>query len=234
MNKFLSISFLVIILASSQSVKAQNFYKEKISRDNILSIGIGPSFAYLDNGGAYRRFNFEIKPSISASIAKRLTPMFDLRATTGVQWISSGGNPSTQVRDYWYANNSAFTAKGSALYFDVMPSMNLIPFSNHMNRSFANLYGGFGLGVMYTTTKQTKSFNEDEVPEKFNKTTAYIPVRAGLSFQFGAYADIAAEGTMLLTFVDDIDGNEGFNRFGDHLFQVQIVYRRYLYPRFEK
>lgn len=234
MQKLLSIPFFILFLIFSETVEAQNFYKEKISRDNILSIGMGPSFAYLDNGGAYRTFNFEIKPSFSASIAKRLTPMFDLRATTGIQWISSGGNPSTKVRDYWYENNAAFTAKGSAIYFDMMPSINLIPFSNHMNRSFANLYGGFGLGVMYTSTKQTKSFNEDEVPEKFNKTTAYIPVRAGLSFQLGAYSDIAAEGTMLLTFVDDIDGNVGFNKFGDHLFQAQIVYRRYLYPRIEK
>ena len=234
MRKLLSISFFTVSLLISCSLKAQNFYKEKISRDNILSFGFGPSFAYLDNGGAYRDFNFEIKPSFSASIAKRLTPMFDLRATTGIQWISSGGDPSVRVQDYWYERNSAYTAKGSAIYFDVMPSVNLIPFSNHMNRSFANLYGGFGIGVMYTSTKQTKSFSEDEVPEKFNLTTAYLPFRAGLSFQLGAYADIAAEGTLMLTFTDNMDGNIGFNRFGDHLGQVQIVYRRYLYPRIEK
>lgn len=233
MHRLLSISFLTISLFISGNLVAQNFYKEKISRDKILTIGFGPSFTYMDNGGQYRTFNFEVKPSFSAALAKRLTPVFDLRATAGIQGIASGGNPSKKVQDFWKENNSSFTANGNALYFDVMPSVNLIPFSNHMNRSFANLYGGFGLGVMYTSTKQTKSFDVDEAPQKFNMTTAYLPFRAGLSFQLGAYADIAAEGTLMLTFTDNMDGNVGFNRFGDHLGQVQIVYRRYLYPRID-
>lgn len=233
MSRLLFISLFLIVALTSIEVSAQNFYREKISRDNLLSIGFGPSFAYLDNGGAYRDFKFEVKPSFSLGYIKRLTPMFDLRATTGVQWISSGGTPSTQVKNYWAERNSAFTAKGSALFFDVMPSVNLIPFTNHMNRSFANLYGGFGVGIMYTSTKQTKSFNENEVSEKFSTATAYLPFRAGLSFQLGAYADIAAEGTLMLTFSDNLDGNVGFNRFGDHLGQVQIVYRRYLYPKID-
>lgn len=233
MLRLLSISFFTISLLVSSNLTAQNFYKEKILRDNILSIGFGPSFTYMDNGGQYRYFNFEIKPSFSAAFSKRLTSTFDLRATTGIQVISSGGNPSTYVKNFWQENNSSFTANGNALYFDVMPSVNLIPFSNHMNRSFANLYGGFGLGIMYTSTKQTKSFDENEVPQKFKTTTAYLPFRAGLSFQLGAYADIAAEGTLMLTFIDNMDGNVGFNRYGDHLGQVQIMYRRFIHPRID-
>lgn len=233
MLRILSVCFFLISLLVTSNLNAQNFYKEKISRDQILTIGFGPSFAYLDNGGQYRDFNFEFRPSFSAAFAKRLTPTFDLRATAGIQGLSSGGNPSKNVQEFWTANNSSFTTKGNAAYFDVMPSVNLIPFSNHMNRSFANLYGGFGFGFMYTSTKQTKSFNENEVPEKSNLSTAYMPFRAGLSFQLGAYADIAAEGTLMLTFTDNMDGNVAFNRFGDHLGQVQIVYRRYLYPRID-
>ncbi|WP_296703628.1 hypothetical protein [Algoriphagus sp.] len=233
MHRLLSVSFFLISLFVTSNLTAQNFYKEKISRDQILTIGFGPSFAYIDNGGQYRSFNFEFRPSFSAAYTKRLTPTFDLRATTGIQGISSGGNPSSNVKEFWTANNSSFTAKGNAIYFDVMPSVNLMPFSNHMNRSFANLYGGFGFGFMYTSTKQTKSFDENEVPEKSNLATAYLPFRAGLSFQLGAYSDIAAEGTLMLTFTDNMDGNVGFNRFGDHLGQVQIVYRRYLYPRID-
>ncbi len=233
MNRLFSISLIAISLLFSSHLAAQNFYKEKISRDNMLMVGFGPSFAYIDNGGPYRTFEFEVKPSFSAAFAKRLTPIFDLRATAGIQGISSSGRPDTNVTNHWKLYNSSFTAIGNALYFDVMPSVNLIPFSNHMNRSFANLYGGFGVGVMYTSTKQKKSYAEDEIPQKFNTTTAYMPFRAGLSFQLGAYADIAAEGTLMLTFTDNIDGNVGFNRFGDHLGQVQIVYRRFLYPRLD-
>ncbi len=210
---------------------AQNFYKERISKDNIVTIGFGPSFAYLDNGGQYRDWNFEIKPSVSLALTKKLNPTFDLRTTLGYQYISSGGNPSYAVRDAWYESFSSFTAKGPAYYFDLIPSINLIKFDNHMYRSLFNLYGGFGLGVMHVRTRQTKSFSSEEEPTKHQITTGYVPVRAGLSYKVGPYSDIAGEGTMLLTFTDNLDGNVGFNRFGDHLFQAQLVYRRYFVPK---
>ncbi|NVJ85224.1 MAG: hypothetical protein HWE15_02905 [Algoriphagus sp.] len=211
--------------------KAQNFYKERISRNNILTVGVGPSFAYLDNGGQYRDFNFEIKPAISVALSKKLSAAFDLRSTLGVQFISSGGNPSTPIRDAWFADFASFTAKGPAFFFDIMPNLNLIPFSNHMHRTRVNLYGGVGLGIMHIMTEQTKSFSPEETPTKHQVTTGYVPVRAGLSYSIGPYSDIAGEGTMLWTFSDNLDGNVGFNRFGDHLFQAQIVYRRYFRPK---
>ncbi|TDQ18236.1 hypothetical protein DFQ04_0034 [Algoriphagus boseongensis] len=210
---------------------SQSFYRERISRDNILTVGVGPSFAYLDNGGQYRAMNFAIKPAFSLALTKKMSPMVELRATTGVQWISSGGNPSTTIRDRWFFENASFTAKGPAYYFDLIPSFYLVPFSNHMHRSKVNLYGGAGLGVMHVVTQQTKSFNPEENPTKQNITTGYVPVRAGLSLRVGPYSDIAGEGTMLWTFTDNLDGNVGFNRFGDHLFQAQIVFRRYFIPK---
>jgi hypothetical protein len=222
----LSVFFLLAGTVSSQS-----FYKERVSRDNILTIGIGPSFAYLDNGGQYRDANFSIKPSFSVALTKKMNQLIELRTTTGIQWISSGGNPVTRVRDAWYFSNASFTAKGPALFFDLIPSFYLIPFSNHMHRSQVNLYGGAGLGVMNVSTKQTKSFNPDEVPSKNNVTSGYVPIRAGLSIRIGPYSDLAGEGTMLWTFSDNLDGNVGFNRYGDHLFQAQIVFRRYFIPK---
>lgn len=219
------------LLLSAGSVAAQNFNKERISRDHILTVGLGPSFAYLDNGGQYRELDFEIKPSISVALTKKLNPTFDLRSTLGYQYISSGGNPSTHVRDTWYKNFSSFTAKGPAFHFDLIPSLNLIKYSNHMYRSLFNLYGGFGFGVMYVRTEQTKSFSSEEKPTKHQITTGYVPVRAGVSYRIGRYSDIAGEGTMMWTFTDNLDGNVGFNKYGDHLFQAQIVYRRYFVPK---
>lgn len=224
------LSVLLLTLCAG-NLAGQNFYKEKISRDNILTIGIGPSFAYLDNGGQYRDLNFKINPAISVALTKKLNPTFDLRTTLGYQYISSGGNPSYTVRDAWYEDFASFTAKGPVYYFDVIPSMNLIRFNNHMHRSLVNLYGGFGLGVLHSKTEQTKSYESEEVPTKHQITTGYVPVRAGLSFKIGPYSDIAGEGTMMWTFTDNLDGNVGFNKFGDHLFQAQIVYRRYFVPK---
>lgn len=231
MKKTIQLVFILSLLATTFELKAQNFYKEKISRNYIFSFGVGPSFAYIDNGGAYRSFNFEIKPSVSAALTKRVTPKFDVRATMGYQSISSGGNPGQKVQDHWTLYGSAFTAKGPAYYFDVMPSWNLIPFPNHMLRSMFNLYGGVGLGVINVTTKQTKSFSSEETPTKHSITTGYVPLRIGLSYTLGPYSDIAGEGTMLFTFSDNLDGNVGFNKFGDHLAQAQIVYRRYFRPK---
>lgn len=225
-----NLTFLFIILISG-NLSAQSFYKERISRDNILTIGLGPSFAYLDNGGQYRAMNFEIKPAFSVALTKKLNSTFDLRSTLGIQSISSGGNPSTYIRDLWFEDFASFTAKGSAYYFDLIPSINLIKFTNHMHRSRFNLYGGLGLGVMNVRTEQTKSYSSEEKPTKHQITTGYVPVRAGLSYRVGPYSDIAGEGTMMWTFTDNLDGNVGFNRYGDHLFQAQIVYRKYFVPK---
>lgn len=224
MKLFFKTTLLVLI---SGSISAQNFYKERIFHDNILTIGVGPSFAYLDNVLQSRDINFKIKPSVSVALTRRLTKTFDLRASAGIQWISSRGIPPTEVSDVWIENSASFTAKGPAFYFDFMPSINLISFENHMNRSLFNLYGGLGLGIMNVRTEQTKSFNPEETPTNHQITTGYIPVRTGLSIRVGPYSDIAGEATMLLTFSDNLDGNVGYNRYGDHLFQAQIVFRRY-------
>jgi hypothetical protein len=219
---------LLLLMLCAGSLSAQNFYKNRISRDNILTIGFGPSFAYLDNGGHYRALDFKIEPSISVSLTKKLNPTFDIRSTMGYQNISSGGSPNIYVQDNWSEKSSAFTAKGPVYYLDLMPSMNIMKFTNHMNRSMVNLYGGFGIGVLHSKTAQTKSFSTEEVPTTHKVTTGYVPIRAGLSFKLGPYSDIAGEGTILWTFTDNLDGNVGFNSYGDVLFQAQIVYRRYL------
>lgn len=234
MSKLYIIPLCFFLILLNFPVSAQNFYKEKTSRDNIFSIGVGPSFAYLDNGGPYRTFEFEIKPSITLSLIKRVTPRFDLRASAGTQWLATSNNAGPNVQGAWFENNAAFTAKGNVYYLDIMPSANLIAFGNHMNRSLFNLYGGLGLGILHSTTEQTKTYDADAIIYNEQVTTGYVPVRAGLSFTLGPYSDLAAEGTMLFTFTDKLDGNENFNKYGDHMAQLQLVYRRYFFPKNEK
>ncbi|PRY85741.1 hypothetical protein [Mongoliibacter ruber] len=210
------------------SVDAQNFYKEKIPKTEVLSIGIGPSFIYADNGGAYRSFNFPWNPAASISYTKRFHPHWGLKATAGIQWLESGGNPSQKVQDHWNLYGSAFQFSGEAYHADVMPIFYLFPYINHMNRSWVNLYSGLGIGVMHVERKEAFSLEPDAQFTRANVTTGYVPFRAGISFRLGDLSDIALEGTMLFTFSDNIDGNENFNRFGDHLAQAQIVYKRFL------
>lgn len=231
MSKLPILLLSLFLFLASIPASAQNFYKEKTSRDNIFSIGVGPSFAYIDNGGPYRTFDFEVKPSVTVSLIKRLNSRFDLRASGGVQWLSSSNNASPNMQGTWFENGSSFTTQGPAYYLDIMPSVNLVAFGNHMNRSMFNLYGGFGLGMMHSRTEQTKNYDADAVIYKEQVTTGYVPVRAGVSFTLGPYSDLAAEGTMFFTFTDNLDGNVGFNKYGDHLAQAQLVYRRYFFSR---
>ena len=231
MPRINQVSLLVLFFLVSGLASGQSFYKEKIPRNNVISIGIGPSFIYMDNGGQYRDWNFEFKPSVSASYSKKLNSKFDLRATAGFQQIASGGKPLAIIQENWTERGSSFTAKGSVYFFDVIPSMNLIPYDHHMNRSKFNLYGGFGLGVMHVATEQTSSFEENERATNHSSINPYIPLRAGLSYRIGNYSDIAGEGTILWTFTDNLDGNAGSNRYKDQMAQAQIVYRRYLIPK---
>lgn len=231
MKSTFKLLLLLVLLTLGFDSTAQNFYKERVSRDNVLTVGLGPSFAYLDNGGQYRDYKFAINPAFSLALTRKLNSIMELRTTGGIQWISSGGNPPIPIRDKWFFSNASFTAKGPAYFFDVIPSFYLIPFSNHMHRPKVNLYGGAGLGVLHSITKQTKSFSPEETPKRQAMTTGYVPVRAGLSLKIGPYSDIAGEGTMLWTFTDNLDGNVGSNKYGDHLFQAQIVFRRYFIPK---
>jgi hypothetical protein len=54
----------------------------------------------------------------------------EIRATGGIQLISSGGNPPTSLRDEWFFDDASFTVKGPSYFFDLIPSFYLIPFTN--------------------------------------------------------------------------------------------------------
>ena len=131
--------------------------------------------------------------------------MFDHRATVGFQQIASVRNPPTVIQKNWIAKQSTFTTKGSVYFFDVIPSMNLIPYDHDMNRPKFNIYGGIGLGMMHVATEQTKSFEEKERPTNHSTTNPYIPIRVGLSYRIGNYSDIEGERTILWTFTNNLD-----------------------------
>ncbi|MFD2202875.1 hypothetical protein [Shivajiella indica] len=225
-KKFLST--IVIALLIIQVNQAQNFYKERNPRNTFLSFGVGPSIIYAETGGQYNKLDFDFKPALSFSYAKKINPLINLQATAGLQWIGSGGNPPEEAYNQWIASESALSFSGRAYYLDVMPVMNIIPFSHHMQRNYLNFYGGLGIGVMQINTKRYYTLEENSREYIANFPTAYIPVRAGMSYRIGDYYDLSLEGGMLLTFSDDIDGNQNWNAFNDHLLQIQVVLKKYL------
>jgi hypothetical protein len=221
----------LILFGFSLAGNGQNFYKERIPKTDIVSFAIGPSFIYADNGGQYRSLNFEINPAVSLSYTKKLNSRFALKSTAGLQFIESGGDPSPAAQERWRSAGSAFSFKGQAYYLDVMPMMYLLPFYSHMNRSMFNLYGGFGLGLIHVNRSESYSFDEADRDSRVTITTGYIPVQAGINFRLNELSDLALEGTILYVFSDNLDGNQNFNRYDDHMAQAQIVYKRFLKPR---
>jgi hypothetical protein len=231
---YLKIFFAVfLVMGISWNGLGQNFYKERIPKTNIFSIGVGPSFTYADNGGQYKRLDFKKKPSISLSYTKKLNQRFAIMATGGTQWIESGGNPTLRAQQIWESFESAFTFKGQTYFIDVMPVMYLFPFRSHIERKLINLYGGIGIGIVHVDRVLTYSSDENAPETRGSISSGYVPVRAGISYTLNNVSDLALEGTIMYTFTDDIDGNQNFNRLNDNFVQAQIVYKRFLKHKFE-
>jgi hypothetical protein len=224
---WISLSLMISLMMESSQLYAQNFYKERSGRNQTFGAGIGPSLIFADNGGIYRELDFKLKPSFSLHYGKRMSSFWQLRATAGIQSLSSGGNYPIGVLQVWDVRNSAFRFSGTALYADVMPIIQLMPFFNHMDRTAFNFYGGIGVGFVQASTTLFYSMTLNNPSQKQRLLTASFPVRSGVNYRLGDYGDISLEGSLLLTLTDQIDGNTGYNKLGDHLINFQLQYTRY-------
>ncbi|MBI0399786.1 hypothetical protein [Cyclobacterium marinum] len=227
----LTIVFIAMVINNNVAY-GQNFYKEKISRDNFLQAGLGLGTLYADNLGSIRMLDILLRPGLSASYGRKIHKHFDIRANIGYQRYRSQDidyYPAT-VTQSWLINNQAFASKNDLLFFDVAPNFYLFGSDNHAFRSRINAYGGTGLGMLINFKKTTNVTFNGVVNSKDIQAVAYIPFRAGLSYSYDLYTDIALEGTLMMTFSDTLDGNEGFNRLNDIPIFGQIIIKRYLHP----
>ncbi|EKB50638.1 hypothetical protein [Cecembia lonarensis] len=230
-GKFSIVIALIFCLIVNLNGYAQGFYQEKQPRNETLALGIGPSFIYADNGGQYSIYNFKWNPVFSLIYEKRLADHFSFRATSGIQWIESGGNPTPSLVDRWLEKEQAVSFNGVSYYVDFMPMINLAPVFHHMVRPDFNLYLGIGFGALYAVTQQTFSLEPTAVSRRATVLTPTLTFRSGISYTLNEYWDLALEGSMIFTFSDKIDGNNVTQNRNDHLMQAQLVIRKYLSPR---
>lgn len=222
----LTLSFICLIFQAN----AQNFYKEKISREKYVQLGAGPSFMYADNSGGMRNLDFNIRPSFAVSLGKKMNSFFDVKATVGYQFYKS------QYKEYfpqplisgWGENNYSVETRSNIIFMDVVPTAHLFKFTNHAQRKNFDIYAGAGLGYLMAVNKELRVKNEQAYVENKVRSSLYLPVRGGVSYRLGLYDDLSLEGSLLVGFSDKIDGTPNYNRFSDFLFQGQVVYRRYL------
>lgn len=226
-----ALKLFVGLLLFTHLSSAQNFHKEIIPRLNNLYVGVGPSFMYADNGGGLRNSQFKIRPAASIAYGRKVNSFMEVKGTFGFQMLESQ-DPNyyrDSVLRQWVSTEQALGVKGNAFYLDLMPVFHL-PVERHIDRTDLNIYAGVGIGVMLVDKEEARVINNTPTIEHRSVSLAYIPIRGGVSYRIGDHGDLALEGTFMATFSDEIDGNVGFNRFNDHLFQGQIVYKRYLSP----
>lgn len=214
------------------TVSSQNFYKEKVSRNQYYQVGLGLGAMYADNSGRFRGIDVKTGPSVSVTYGRKIHSNIDLRGNLGYQRTQSQDQDyfSSLVIDTWRSTDQAVGSKNNLINLDLMPTLHIFGSENHTQRKSFNVYVGTGLGLLLNLNEETRL--EVNGPERTNKSrvVGYIPVRGGLSYRLNLYTDIALEGSLLLTFSDQLDGNEGFNRFNDHPVFGQIVFRHYLNP----
>ena len=225
---YLPLLILFSLIFVPKEGKGQSFYEYKIPVDHAVVIGAGPSFIYADNGGIYSKLNFKLNPSITAAYSRKLNRYFDVRANIGHQKVEGLKTTNATILDIWESRMSANNFSGRVNYLDIMPVFNVFPSDHAYLRTGFNIYGGLGLGLMMS--KVDLEYENERIVEDHKVTTIYIPGRAGISYKLNDKTDIMLEGSLLFSFTDNIDGNENFNRLGDHLWQAQIMIKRYLKP----
>ncbi|HLT07231.1 MAG TPA: hypothetical protein VK014_06865, partial [Cyclobacteriaceae bacterium] len=222
--------FILLLLLSHFSY-SQSFYKEIVPRYHNVFVGVGPAFMYADNAGGLRNSSFKTRPAASLGYSYKANSFIEVKGTFGYQMLESQDPSyySDSVLRGWVAANQAIGFKGNAYYLDIMPLFHL-PFERHIDRGNVNIYAGVGLGVMFVDKEEAIVVNNEPMTRDRSMSLFYLPLRGGISYRIGDHGDLALEATVMASFSDDIDGNVGFNRYNDHLFQAQIVYKRYLSP----
>ncbi|GAB2607444.1 DUF6089 family protein [Belliella aquatica] len=224
-KKSSSLLILIFFMACMKEVYGQNFYAYQTPLQNSLIIGVGPSFIYADNGGIYSQFKFQINPAITAAYNRKISRHFNLRANLGYQKIEGQESSNQNILEIWENRSAANNFSGHVSYFDFMPVFNIFPSDHPYLRTKVNIYGGLGLGILMSNVDLEYRNKRDE---NHQIISLYVPIRAGLSYMINQKTDIMLEGSILYNFSDNVDGNENFNRFNDHLFQLQFMIKRYL------
>ena len=227
MRRFFQILFTAIALLSSGRIQGQNFNFHRLDRPWSVELGVGPGWTYADNSSAFRRAGFQLLPSASAALSKIISPAVSLRSTIGFQSLQGNFKANEQEKIKMGNEDNAYHFEGQAYYVDFAPVFRFISGRQHVFRSQLNVYGSIGVGALGIISHYDIMENNNSNRVKNNMFIPHIPFRAGVSYRLLPTTDLALEGSVLFTFRDDIDGHTGYNRFNDHLLNMQVKIRKY-------
>jgi hypothetical protein len=223
MNRLL-ILFFISWFSFSGSSRAQSFYKEKNPKTIFCQVGLGAGTFFSAPRPSYDSIVNEKLPALSLAVGKRIGSHLSLKSTFSFQPFSS--------KEYIASDNGRGSLEpifnGYNYAFDIMPSVNLLPSFHHMSRPIVDLNVGLGLGYLLTYRTEKFFFNEKYYEFNLFEHSAYIPVRASLSFRLGIVTDLMIEGAFFNTFLDDNRSVTEIRKDSDHFGQVNFVYRRFI------
>jgi len=206
---------------------AQSFGYETMERPWSAELGIGPGWMYADNAGSLRQVGFGISPAGSISLSKRINAPLSIRGTLGVQGLRGNLDTDMDLRIDLGEQGNAYDFIGQAYYFDVAPVFHLFRSSELVHRRKFNIYASAGVGGMGIVSTNNIMLEGESVRRDNNMIIPYFPVRGGISYRFRPLWDFVLEGSVLVTFTDEIDGRSGGNRFDDYPMNVQVKIRKF-------
>lgn len=217
-------SFIVVWFSCSGTSWAQSFYKEKNPKTVFYQVAIGAGTFFSAPRPSYDSIVNEKLPAISIALGKRIGSHLSLKSTFSFQPFSS--------KEYVPSDQGSGTLEpifnGYNYAFDVMPSFNLMPSYHHMSRPIVDFNLGVGLGYLLTYRTEKFFFNEKYYEFNLFEQSAYIPVRASLSFRLGILTDLIVEGAFFNTFLDNNRSVTEIKKDSDHFGQINLIYRRFI------
>jgi len=219
--------FLICVFSIFHNTTAQNFAYETMERPWSAELGIGPGWIYSDNVGSLRSVGFSISPAASFALSKKITAPLAIRTTLGFQGFRGNLDSDMDQRIELGEEGNAYDFRGQAYFIDVAPVFRFFRSNELVHRRQFNIYGSAGVGAMGIVSTNNIMEDGESITRENNMIIPYIPVRGGISYRFRPLWDIALEGSVMVTFTDDIDGRTGTNRFDDYPMNVQVKIRKF-------
>lgn len=225
MNKAL-VAIIFLLLSTTLT------FGQRKSRPDKFGVGLGPAFLYGDNTGIHSDLQFKILPVASVDYTSSISDFFDIRATVGWQMIGSGDFYSEGLIQGIANAGYPHAFKGSLFFADVTPYYIFNPDRRGFVASEFKFYAGLGVGVFHSMRTDTRriiegdNFFDEEY--KDSNTNIYLPLRLGGFVRIpDTYSDLGVEGTLLISPLGSMEGNDKQQKTfkTDMAVQLQVFYR---------
>jgi hypothetical protein len=213
---------VITFCAFSATSFCQNFYKENQPKTITVQVGLGAGTFYAAPRPFIDSLVSQVMPVLYLGVGKRIGSHLSMNSNLSFQ---SYGNKQYLIDDLGERSIKPFY-QGLSYAFEITPTFNLIPTYHHLNRPKMDFTLGLGIGYLATNRAEKFTFQDKEYTFNFLEHSAYIPIRSSISYKMDAWSDLAIEGVLFYTKLQETSSIIDFEQYGDHFAQLNLVYRR--------